>query len=61
MVPFTAGGIADGLARTIGERLEASLKQPFIVENLGESAKIIARDTELWRDTVRDLGLKATQ
>ncbi len=33
IVPFTAGSATDILARTVGERLSASLGQPFIVEN----------------------------
>jgi tripartite-type tricarboxylate transporter receptor subunit TctC len=33
IVPFGAGGPADVYARTVGERLSAAFKQPFIVEN----------------------------
>lgn len=33
VVPFPAGGPNDILARTLGERLAAQMKQPFIVEN----------------------------
>ena len=44
VVPFTAGGITDVLARSIGERLQSTLKQPFIVENLPGGAGILAAD-----------------
>jgi tripartite-type tricarboxylate transporter receptor subunit TctC len=44
VVPFTAGGITDVLARTIGERLQTSLKQPFIVENLPGGAGVVAAE-----------------
>src|ERR1700739_4627406 len=44
VVPFTAGGITDVLARSIAERLQAALKQPFIVENLPGGAGIVAAD-----------------
>jgi tripartite-type tricarboxylate transporter receptor subunit TctC len=33
VVPFTAGGPSDIVARAIGEKLSASLKQPFVIEN----------------------------
>lgn len=33
IVPFAPGGATDLLARTIGEKLSASLGQPFVVEN----------------------------
>jgi tripartite-type tricarboxylate transporter receptor subunit TctC len=44
VVPFTAGGITDVLARAIGQRLQVALKQPFIVENLPGGAGILAAD-----------------
>jgi tripartite-type tricarboxylate transporter receptor subunit TctC len=44
VVPFTAGGITDVLARAIGERLQAALKQPFIIENQPGAAGILAAD-----------------
>ena len=44
VVPFTAGGITDVLARSIAERLQASLKQPFIVENLPGGAGVVAAE-----------------
>ena len=33
VVPFTAGGIVDSIARTIGEKLSAKYGQPVLVEN----------------------------
>lgn len=33
VVPFTAGGAADLLARTVGQRLSDDLKQSFVIEN----------------------------
>lgn len=33
IVPFTAGGIVDSIARTIGEKLSTKYVQPVIVEN----------------------------
>ena len=33
IVPFSAGGPLDLVARSLGDKLAASLKQPFIVEN----------------------------
>ena len=44
VVPFTAGGITNVLARSIAERLQASLKQPFIVENLPGGAGVVAAE-----------------
>jgi tripartite-type tricarboxylate transporter receptor subunit TctC len=44
VVPFTAGGITDVLARSIAERLQTALKQPFIVENLPGGAGVLAAD-----------------
>ena len=34
VVPFAAGGGADAIARTIGERMRASLGRPVIIENV---------------------------
>jgi len=33
VVPFTPGGAMDSMARSIGERLSQSLKQPVVIEN----------------------------
>lgn len=41
VVPFTAGGSSDLLARMIAEKLTASLGQPFIVENRPGAAAVI--------------------
>src|SRR5689334_3953053 len=38
IVPFTAGGPADTLARLLGERMKASLGQSFVVENVTGAA-----------------------
>ena len=35
VVPYPAGGVTDGMARLIGERMQASLGQTVIVENVG--------------------------
>jgi tripartite-type tricarboxylate transporter receptor subunit TctC len=42
VVPFTAGGITDVLARLTAERLHAAFKQPFVVENQAGAAGVIA-------------------
>jgi tripartite-type tricarboxylate transporter receptor subunit TctC len=44
VVPFTAGGITDVLARATSERLQDALKQPFIVENLPGGAGVLAAE-----------------
>jgi hypothetical protein len=33
VVPFTAGGVVDAIARLVGERLAARYSQPFVIEN----------------------------
>lgn len=38
IVPFPAGGATDTLARFLGERLHAMLKQPVVIENVGGAA-----------------------
>jgi tripartite-type tricarboxylate transporter receptor subunit TctC len=35
IVPFAPGGTVDAVARTVGERLSRSLKQPVIIDNRG--------------------------
>jgi tripartite-type tricarboxylate transporter receptor subunit TctC len=47
MVPFTAGGITDVLARLMAERLQETLKQPFIIENAPGAAGMIAAERVL--------------
>ena len=44
VVPFTAGGITDVLSRALAQRLQDSLKQPFIVENMPGGAGVVAAD-----------------
>lgn len=38
IVPFAAGGPADALARMLGEKMQAALGQPFVIENVGGAA-----------------------
>lgn len=42
ILPFTAGGQSDVVARLIAERLSAELKQAVIVENIGGAGGMIA-------------------
>jgi tripartite-type tricarboxylate transporter receptor subunit TctC len=44
VVPWPAGGLVDILARTVGERLQASLGQPVIVENKLGAGGMIGAD-----------------
>jgi tripartite-type tricarboxylate transporter receptor subunit TctC len=44
IVPFAAGGPADIYARAIGEKLSASLGQPFVVEDKPGGGSIIGTD-----------------
>jgi tripartite-type tricarboxylate transporter receptor subunit TctC len=44
IVPFGAGGPADVYARVIGHHLEASLKQPFVIENRPGAGAIIGTE-----------------
>jgi tripartite-type tricarboxylate transporter receptor subunit TctC len=38
VVPFAAGGPNDAIARTLAERMQASLGQPIMIENVDGSA-----------------------
>ncbi|SFI63065.1 hypothetical protein [Bradyrhizobium sp. cf659] len=38
IIPFPAGGATDTLARFLGEQLNAVLKQPVVIENVGGAA-----------------------
>jgi tripartite-type tricarboxylate transporter receptor subunit TctC len=42
IVPFASGGPSDALARILGERMKASLGQPFLVENVTGAGGSIA-------------------
>jgi tripartite-type tricarboxylate transporter receptor subunit TctC len=44
IVPFGAGGPADVYARVIGQHLESSLKQPFVIENRPGAGAIIGTE-----------------
>ena len=44
IVPFAAGGPADLYARTIGERLQAALGQPFVIEDRPGGGAIAGTD-----------------
>ena len=39
IVPFPPGGVLDGLARVLAQRLQSSMSQPVIVENLSHPRK----------------------
>jgi tripartite-type tricarboxylate transporter receptor subunit TctC len=41
IVPFAAGGPADVYARVLGQKLEASMKQPFVVEDMPGGGSIV--------------------
>jgi tripartite-type tricarboxylate transporter receptor subunit TctC len=47
LVPFTAGGITDVLARTLADRLQTALNHPFVVENLPGGAGVVAAERVL--------------
>jgi len=44
IVPFTAGGIVDSIARTIGEKLSTRYGQPVVVENKAGAGGAIGTD-----------------
>ncbi len=44
IVPFAAGGPADNYARFIGQRLQAELKQTFVVDNRPGAGSVIGTD-----------------
>lgn len=45
VVPFAAGGPADIFARFLAQRLQQSLKQPFVIENQPGAGSIIGTET----------------
>ncbi len=42
IVPFPPGGLTDGIARLLGQRLSENLGTPFVIENVGGAAGAIA-------------------
>jgi tripartite-type tricarboxylate transporter receptor subunit TctC len=44
IVPFPPGGTSDVMGRMIADELSKSLKQPFIVENIGGAGGIVGTD-----------------
>ncbi|MGV3571897.1 MAG: tripartite tricarboxylate transporter substrate binding protein [Ramlibacter sp.] len=44
VVPFPPGSVTDGIGRVLGQRLEAALKQPVVVENRPGAGATIGSD-----------------
>src|SRR5918995_5561473 len=42
VVPFAAGSATDAVARIIGEKVSATLKQPVVVENMAGASGVVA-------------------
>src|SRR5262245_6218263 len=42
VVPFGAGGIADLTARTVADKMQASLGQPIVIENRPGAGGVVA-------------------
>ncbi len=47
IVPFPPGGTSDVMARMLADELTKSLKQPFVVENIGGAGGVIGTDRAL--------------
>ena len=47
LVPTTAGGVPDVLARSVGQRMAESLGQPVVVENRAGAGGILAAEAVL--------------
>src|SRR5215207_6992663 len=45
IVPFSAGGLTDGIARLVSQRLAENLDQAFVIENMAGGAGTIAART----------------
>lgn len=44
VVPFPPGGVADLVARTVGQKVSAGLKQPVVIENRSGASAIIGTE-----------------
>jgi len=44
MVPFASGGPADIFARVLGQRLQESMAQPFVIENRPGAGSVVGTD-----------------